>query len=236
MPRSNETALSRRDALRLLAGAAGAMGVVGTAGAVALAQEADEQTSDAAPEAAATEDGAASAAAPDGVIEAGGFTMLPYAHFASGGVAQDLYAVILFENSNSTFTKYQVAYTSCTCRDAAMNYRSVMYVEILNTAETADGAKLRWVTFGDDEGYHAGLWADSNPIHGRPDYTDAYMDEQFVSKLVGLTKADFDAWEGYGSQVTGIDVDAVAGATVSTGNITSVLKALLAYHAAKYYQ
>ena len=34
----------------------------------------------------------------------------------------------------------------------------------------------------------------------------------------------------------GIDADAVTGATVSTGNITSVLKALFAYHADKYYK
>ena len=170
-----------------------------------------------------------------GVISVGGFTLLPYPHYASGGVKQDLYAAILFENANSTFTRYQVAFTSCTCRDAASNYRSVMYVEMLNTADSGDAAKLRWVCFTDNEGYGVGVWGDSNPIHGQPTYTDEYMNENFVEPLVGLTKADFDAWEGYGNQVEGIDVDAVAGATVSTSNITSVLRALFAYHAAKYY-
>ena len=170
-----------------------------------------------------------------GVIDVGGFTLLPYPHYASGGVKQNLYAAILFENANATFTRYQVAFTSCTCRDAASNYRSVMYVEMLNTAGAGDAAKLRWVCFTDNEGYGVGVWGDSNPIHGRPTYTAEYMNEHFVEPLVGLTKADFDAWGGYGDQVEGIDADAVTGATVSTGNVTSVLRALFAYHAAKYY-
>lgn len=53
--------------------------------------------------------------------------------------------------------------------------------------------------------------------------------------LWGLTKADVDAWEGYGTQLATVDVDAVAGATVSTANVTSVLQALFDYHAQKYY-
>ena len=40
-----------------------------------------------------------------------------YTQFASGGVESELDAIILFENANSTFTRYQVSYTSCTCRD-----------------------------------------------------------------------------------------------------------------------
>ncbi|MBR2834990.1 MAG: hypothetical protein IKE43_04680 [Coriobacteriales bacterium] len=168
-------------------------------------------------------------------IQAGGYTLIPYTQYASGGIKTDVYAVILFENSNSTFTKYQVAYTSCTCRDAASNYRSVMYVELLNTKPTAEEATIRWITYGENDGYIAGFWGDSNPVHGRPDYTAEYMEENFVAKLVKHSKADFDAWGGYGTQIEGIDTDAVAGATVSTSNITSVLQALFAYHAAKYY-
>jgi hypothetical protein len=44
-----------------------------------------------------------------------------------------------------------------------------------------------------------------------------------------------DAWTGYGSQLPAVDADAVTGATVSTGNITSMLQSLFEYHAAKYY-
>lgn len=220
-----ESPISRRGALAAVVSLA-AMGPAALAHAEAAGGEAGETIEEVSGD-ATTDD--------SGVISVGGFTLLPYPHFASGGVKQDLYAAILFENSNSTFTRYQVAFTSCTCRDAASNYRSVMYVEMLNTAASAEEAKLRWVCFTDNEGYNVGVWGDSNPIHGQPTYTAEYMDENFVAPLVGLTKADFDAWGGYGTQVDGIDVDAVTGATVSTSNIMSVLRALFAYHAEKYY-
>lgn len=184
---------------------------------------------------ALADEGVDSVDASGGVLQAGGYTLLPYTHYASGGVAQDVYAVILFENKNSTFTRYQVAFMSCTCRDAASNYRSVMYVELLNNKDTADEAKVRQITFEGNDGYTTGLWGDSDPVHGRPDYTRQYMDENFVQLLWGLTKADVDAWEGYGTQLATVDVDAVAGATVSTANVTSVLQALFDYHAQKYY-
>ena len=217
--------ISRRGALAAVVGLA-AMGPAALAHAEAAGGEAGEPVEEVSAD--VTTDAS-------GVISVGGFTLLPYPHFASGGVKQDLYAAVLFENSNSTFTRYQVAFTSCTCRDAASNYRSVMYAEILNTAASAEEAKLRWVCFTDNEGYNVGVWGDSNPIHGQPTYTAEYMDENFVTPLVGLTKADIDAWSGYGTQVVGIDVDAVTGATVSTSNIMSVLRALFAYHAEKYY-
>lgn len=202
--------LSRRD----FAKAAGALGaaLVGSTAAAALADE-----------------------PAGGAIEAGGFTMIPYRQYASGGIGTDLYAVILFENYNSTFTRYQVAYTSCTCRDAENNYRSVMYVEILNTKDSAEEASIRSISFGTNKNMTVGLWGDSNPIHGQPDYTDAYMDENLVQKFVGVSKAQIDAWGGYGDLVDVLDVDAVSGATVSTSNLTSVLGSLMAYHAAKYY-
>lgn len=220
-----ESPISRRGALAAVVSLA-AMGPAALAHAEAAGGEAGETIEEVSGD-ATTDD--------SGVISVGGFTLLPYPHFASGGVKQNLYAAILFENSNSTFTRYQVAFTSCTCRDAASNYRSVMYVEMLNTAASAEEAKLRWLCFTDNEGYNVGVWGDSNPIHGQPTYTAEYMDENFVAPLVGLTKADFDAWGGYGTQVDGIDVDAVTGATVSTSNIMSVLRALFAYHAEKYY-
>lgn len=170
-----------------------------------------------------------------GAISIGGVTLLPYTQYASGGVPTDLYAVILFENKNSTFTRYQVAYTSCTCRDVASNYRSVAYVELLNTKDTADEAAIRSISYTTAEGANAGVWGDSNPVHGRPDYTQAYMDEHLVQPLVGVTKAEVDAWQGYGDTLPEVDADAVAGATVTTSNITSMLRALFEYHANKYY-
>ena len=154
-----------------------------------------------------------------------------YTHYASGGTAETYTAVILYEQSCSTFTSYQVAFSSCTCRDALVNYYSVCYVELLNTKPTAEQASIRSITFGNNQG----LWGDSNPNYYRHDYTQEYMDENFVQALVGVSMADAAQWGGYGTQLEAVDADAVSGATVSTSNITSMLQGLFAYHAAKYY-
>lgn len=170
------------------------------------------------------------------VEKEGGYSQFGFTHYSSGGVSEEHSAVILFERGNSTFTAYQVGFTSCTCRDTAVNFASVLYVELLNTKETAEEASIRCISFGKKDGYNVGVWGDSDPIHGRPDYTKAYMDENFVQLLVKKSKAEFDAWEGYGKQLEGVSADAVSGATVTTSNITSVLKSLFEYHAAKYYE
>ncbi len=154
----------------------------------------------------------------------------PYTHYASGGQSEAYEAVILMEEHNSTFTAYQVAFSSCTCRDSLSNFSSVAYVEILNTRENGDEAAIRSITFGDNRG----LWGDSNPNYYVAEYTEEYYDENFVQKLVRMRKADFDRWEGYGDTLE--NLDAIAGATVSTSNITSMLKSLMAYHAEKYYE
>ena len=161
---------------------------------------------------------------------------VPYTQYASGGTPTELEAVILFENKNSTFTRYQVAFTSCTCRGAESNYRSVMYIELLNTKATPEEAAIRSICFGEKDGQTVGMWGDSDPVFMRPDYTKEYMDENFVQKLVGTCKADYDAWEGYGDILEAVDVDAVAGATVSVSNVTSVIRSLFQYHAEKYYK
>ncbi len=159
------------------------------------------------------------------------YDMFHFTHYASGGTPEEETAVILFENANSTFTSYQVAFVSCTCRDPSVNYFSVMYIELLNTKDTADEAAIRAITFDNNQG----LWGDSNPTYGTTEYTPEYFDEHFIQPLVGKTKADFDAWGGYKTQIEGIDVDAVTSASVSTSNITSCIKSLFEYHADKYY-
>jgi len=171
-----------------------------------------------------------------GAAMAQGLTTVPYTQYSSGGTATELEAVILFENKNSTFTRYQVAFASCTCRGAESNYRSVMYIELLNNKDTADEAKIRSISFSDVKGTTVGMWGDSNPIYMQPDKTFDYMNEHFVQKLVGLTKADIDQWAGYGKVVSSVEADAVSGATVSVSNITSVVKAMFEYHAQKYYK
>lgn len=163
--------------------------------------------------------------------DSGQYPEFEFTHYTSGGTTETYTAAILFEESNATFTCYQVAFLSCTCRDSLVNYYMICYVELLNNKTTPEEAAIRAITFGDNRG----LWGDSNPNHFRSDYTQEYMDENFVQRLVGAVKADFDAWQGYGTQIEQVEVDAVAGASVSTGNITSMLISLFEYHAGKYY-
>jgi len=173
--------------------------------------------------------GCSSSASPE--TQENAFTEFTYTHYSSGGTPEEYTAVILFEQACSTFTAYQVAYASCTCRDPLVSYLSVCYVELLNTKQSSEEAAIRTITFGNN----MGLYGDSNPNYYIPEYTEEYMDENFVQRLVGATKSDFDSWQGYGSQLSCVDADAVSGATVTTGNTSSMLKSLFAYHAEKYY-
>lgn len=159
------------------------------------------------------------------------FSEFEYTHYTTGGVSETYKAVILFEQSVSTFTAYQVAFVSCTCRDSIANYFTVAYVEILNTRPTPEESAIRTITFSNN----MGLWGDSNPNHNMPEYTEEYLDEHFVQPLVHVTKSEVDSWQGYGKQLSVIDADAVTGATVSTSNITSMLQSLFSYHTSRYY-
>ncbi len=151
-----------------------------------------------------------------------------YTQYATDGVKDEQDAVILFENSNETFTTYQVAYISCTCRDPSANMYSVLYIELLNTKDTADEAAIRSISFASGKG----LFGDED--QSAHEFSEEYFDESYLKNLVGKTKAEFDAWGGYGTEVEG--VDAVTGATVTISNVDSVIKSLFQYHADKYYQ
>ena len=161
----------------------------------------------------------------------GSLTEFEYVHYTTGGITETYKAVILFEQSNSIFTSYQVAFISCTCRDPLVNYVSVCYVELLNSKPSADESSIRAISFSNN----MGLWGDSNPNYNMPEYTEEYLDINFVQKMVKAKKSDFDLWSGYGTQINSVDVDMVSGATVSTSNITSMLRSLFEYHVKKYY-
>ena len=154
-----------------------------------------------------------------------------YIHYASGGV-EDIYDMdIIFEESNSTFTAYQISYSSCTCRDAITNYKSICYVEILNTKESGDDASIRYITFGENKG----LFGDSNPNYYIEKYDEKYYDEHLIKPLIGITKKEIDEFNGYGYCIEAIDIDAVTGATVTRSNLQSMLKSLFSFHKEKYY-
>ena len=156
---------------------------------------------------------------------------LTFTHYSTNGVVEDFDMDILFEESNSTFTAYQVAYLSCTCRDSLVNFKSVCYVEILNTKDTGDDAAIRYMTFGENKG----LFGDTNPNYNKPNHTEEYFDKNLVKPLVGVTKREIDEFTGYGYLHETLDVDAMAGATVTATNLQSMLKSLFSYHKNKYY-
>ena len=154
-----------------------------------------------------------------------------FTHYASGGTMEEYDIDIIFEESNSTFTAYQVAYSSCTCRDSLVNYKSVCYVEILNTRESGDDAAIRYITLGENKG----LFGDSDPNYNISDYTYEYYNDNLVKPLIGITKREIDEFKGYGYFVEGLNVDALTGATVTSSNLQSMLKSLFEYHKEKYY-
>lgn len=158
-------------------------------------------------------------------------TKVKYTHYASGGLAEEYDFDIIFEEANSTFTSYQVAYSSCTCRDAIVNYKSVCYVEILNTRESGDDASIRYITFGENRG----LFGDSNPNYNDSKIDIEYYDAHLVKPLIGVTKREMDEFKSYGYCIDAIDVDTVTGATVTRSNLQSMLKSLFSYHKNKYY-
>ena len=162
---------------------------------------------------------------------AGGYDTFKFTHYASGGNEEEYEAVILFEQSNSTFTAYQIAYSSCTCRNALVNYYMVCYVEILNTKKAPELATIRDITCLDNKG----VWGDSNPNYYIAEYTEEYMNEHLTKGFIGATKADIDSFQGYGTWIDYLEADAIAGATVSSSNMQSMLKSLMEYHVEKYY-
>ncbi|MCQ2553294.1 MAG: hypothetical protein MJ150_03220 [Clostridia bacterium] len=164
--------------------------------------------------------------------EKGGYSTFEYTHYASGGTPETYDAVILFEQSNSTFTAYQVAYSSCTCRNALVNYYMVCYVEILNTKSKPELAAIRDITCLDNKG----VWGDSNPNYYIAEYTEDYMNEHLVKSFIGVNKDEIDKFEGYGTWIEPLPADALSGATVSSSNMQSMLKGLMDYHVEKYYK
>ena len=167
-----------------------------------------------------------------GAVAGKTFDSFEFTHYASGGATETYDAVIIFEQSNSTFTAYQVAYSSCNCRKPIVNYYMVCYVEILNTKKTPEQAGIRDITCMDNKG----VWGDSNPNYYISYYTDEYMNEHLVKAFIGATKEELDAFGGYGTWIDRIDADTVTGATVSSSNMQSMLKSLFEYHVNKYYK
>jgi len=135
--------------------------------------------------------------------------ILPYVHVDGFGTETDEAAWIAWEFEAQAFVKYQVAFTSCTCRPESINERSLLYIEV---AKSEKGGKIRklWYEY----------WGDS------PKFPSGSDRKQVESEFVPLFP---------NKKLDTLDkIDTIAGATVTTVNLKQIAKAVLAYHNAKY--
>jgi hypothetical protein len=125
------------------------------------------------------------------------------------GTPTDTAAWIAWEFEAQSYVKYQVAFTSCTCRQESVNERSLLFVEV---AKAETGGKIRKVWYN--------YWGDSPKFPSGVTRQD--VEEGFVAKMVNQKLDTLDS------------IDTISGATVTTVNLKQILKALLAYHNARY--
>ena len=169
--------------------------------------------------------------------EDGGLT---YTHYLRGGGSETLDADILWEYSNKTYTKYQVAYTSYVCSDPSVNYINVIYIEITNKGSKEE-ALIRNISFStiteNEVEFNVGLWGDYKEAIKKEYYTG--IETELLTKLK-YAKYDFVsqvAENGYGNykSIEGINSDLITGGTISASNVVSIVKAIFDYHLENYY-
>ena len=165
---------------------------------------------------------------------------LTYTHYLRGGGSETLDADILWEYSNKTYTKYQVAYTSYVCSDPSVNYINVIYIEITNKGSKEE-ALIRNISFStiteNEVEFNVGLWGDYKEAIKKEYYTR--IETELLTKLK-YAKYDFVsqvAENGYGNykSIEGINSDLITGGTISASNVVSIVKAIFDYHLENYY-
>lgn len=152
----------------------------------------------------ATTGGAAGASGVIGVEQ-----ILPYVHVDGFGTPTDTPAWIAWEFEALGYVKYQIAYTSCTCRPESINARSLLFVEVTKDER---GGKIRELKFDH--------WGDSPKMPSG--VTKEEIVDGFMPLLVGQRLDTIES------------VDVISGATVTTVNLRQITEALLTYHNAKY--
>lgn len=167
--------------------------------------------------------------------------IIPIQHVDGPLDESDFAAFVKFKYVARDFVKYQVDYISCTCRQAADNYWSTVYLEMtLPESGLLDDAVIQTISYEKDpsDTYIVGFWGDSSPTPSGKTYEkirDEYI-PYFIGKTYGelkdmhfITDIDQDSYsEGEGRE--DLKVDAFSGATVSTNNIIRVINAAFKYH------
>lgn len=135
--------------------------------------------------------------------------ILSYEHIDGFGTRTETPAWLAWEFEAQGYVKYQVVYTSCTCRQESINILSMLYVEV--TKEGPD-SRIKNLYFH--------FWGDS-PVTPAGN-TREQMEKEYMAKLPGKSKADVDS------------VDVITGATVTTINLRQIANAVLDYHVKHY--
>ncbi len=135
--------------------------------------------------------------------------ILPFVHIDGFGTEDESAAWLAWEFEAQTYVKYQVAYTSCTCRPESINARSLLYVEV---TKQGAGSRIKRISFN--------YWGDSPKMPSG--ITREEVETGFMPKMPGTTL----------TSLAGVDV--VAGATVTTINLKQIGLALLQYHQKAY--
>lgn len=158
---------------------------------------------------------------------------IEYVHYIRGGGSEKLDANILWEYSNNTFTKYQVAYTSYVCSDPSVNFINVIYLEITNKGSKEE-SKIRNISFSTiNEGkeFTVGLWGDYK--ESRIEFYNG-IESELLPRIKGRTYNEIKdiASNGYGNykSIEGLNSDLITSGTVSASNIISITKAIFDYH------
>lgn len=158
---------------------------------------------------------------------------IEFVHYIRGGGSEKLDANILWQYSNNTFTKYQVAYTSYVCSDPSVNYVNVIYLEITNKGSKEE-AKIRNISFSTiNEGkeFTVGLWGDYK--ESRINFYEG-IERELLPRIKGKTYDEIKdiANNGYGNykSIEGLNSDLITSGTISASNIISITKAIFDYH------
>ncbi len=158
---------------------------------------------------------------------------IEYVHYVRGGGSEKLDANILWEYSNNTFTKYQVAYTSYVCSDPSVNYINVIYLEITNkgSKEESKIRNISFTTINEGKEFTVGLWGDYK--ESRINFYEG-IESELLPRIKGRTYNEIKdiANNGYGNykSIEGLNSDLITSGTVSASNIISITKAIFEHH------
>lgn len=131
---------------------------------------------------------------------------------------------VLFEFKTLKFTKYQIAYLSCTWRPAERNYEQVAYVEL------DKNGTIKFLSFDvDSDGHYTpAVWGDSSPTPGGKTKDD--FAAELIPYFTGMTVDELAAFSTIDDMTDFEQVDSYAGSSVSVNNMLRALQGLQEYH------